>query len=69
MNRFLENYNKGFSLFKSQKWSNAMERFISANDILPEDGPTTGMIKRCRYYAENQPVETGMGFSITKKVN
>ena len=46
-----------------------MEHFISANDILPEDGPTTGMIKRCRYYAENQPVETGMGFSITKKVN
>lgn len=56
MYRFLENYNKGFSLYKNQKWSNALEHFTSANDILPEDGPTTVMIKRCLHYAENQPV-------------
>jgi PAS domain S-box-containing protein len=56
MKKFIGSYNKGFSLYKNKKWSNALEYFISANDILSGDGPTAVMIQRCHHYADNPPV-------------
>jgi PAS domain S-box-containing protein len=55
MNNFINNYNKGFSLYKNQKWSSALEYFSIANGYKPNDGPTSIMTKRCHHYVENPP--------------
>ena len=55
MNIFLDNYNKGFSLYKNHKWHRALEHLTIANDYKPNDGPTAIMIKRCHHYVENSP--------------
>ncbi len=56
MKLFLENYNKGFSFYKSQKWSEALKQFTLASDTLPQDGPTSVLIKRCQHYSGSPPL-------------
>ncbi|MBV9829927.1 MAG: GAF domain-containing protein [Alphaproteobacteria bacterium] len=57
-------YESGFDRYQRRDWSNAIEHFGQALEILPTDQPSQIFIDRCRFYADNPPPEDWNGVWI-----
>ena len=48
-------YTKGLTAYRAQRWDQAIDFFTKALEILPDDGPSRAMIRRCREYKVAPP--------------
>lgn len=44
---FCQNYHQGLTLYKSEKYTEALKSFLQADQLVTHDGPTQLFIKRC----------------------
>lgn len=59
---------EGLDLYRSSKWTEAMERFEQASSIAPGDGPSRVFIERCREFIEKPPPSSWDGvYEMTSK--
>ncbi len=64
----LEHYNRGLSLYKMKKFSDAIQEFEKALSIRPEDGPSKLYLDRCKNFLKNPPPEDWDGvYTMTTK--
>ncbi len=64
----LETFHRGLDLFEEKRWEEALELFTAVKDILPDDGPATTYISRCREYLKKPPKDSWDGvFNLTTK--
>ncbi|MDH5717883.1 MAG: tetratricopeptide repeat protein [Spirochaetia bacterium] len=61
-------YNEGLNLYKDRKWRDALQKFESAIQLIPDDGPSKLYIERCQLFIENPPPADWDGvFTMTTK--
>ena len=53
----LEAYSAGYDEYCRQHWPQAIAHFERALSLVPDDGPSTTMLERCRFYQEDPPPE------------
>ena len=64
----IEAYESGFKLYTERKWDEAIARFRSALEAVPDDGPSKVLIDRCEEYKATPPEDDWKGeFKLTKK--
>jgi len=55
MNLMLEEYYQGLEFFEKHQWKKAISFFEKALEIVPDDGPSSTYIDRCKHYMKNPP--------------
>jgi len=62
-------YLEGLELYRAQRWDAALERFMKALSIFPEDSPSKVFARRCQQYKVNPPGEgwDGVYVMLTKE--
>ena len=60
----VEFYGQGLEEYTRRNWTEAMAFFRKALELMPEDGPSLAMMKRCQAYMENPPGEDWDGSFI-----
>ena len=50
-------YEAGLSPYRERRWDEALELFRKCLLLLPDDGPSRLMERRCRTYRDNPPAE------------
>ncbi|MCX8028937.1 MAG: tetratricopeptide repeat protein [Brevinematales bacterium] len=53
--KLLAYYKKGLELYKSMKFSEALDYFKECLKIDPKDGPSKVYVERCNEYIQNPP--------------
>ena len=59
-------YKQGLILYKTCKFSEAMEYFSKVLSIDPKDGPSRIYLERCQEYIENPPPDDWNGVFVMK---
>lgn len=66
MKEVLVHYNQGLTLYKDQKFKEALDCFKKGLEIIPDDGPSLMYVKRCKEFIENPPPVDWDGVYIMK---
>jgi adenylate cyclase len=48
-------FEKGLAMYRQRYWSQAVEQFKKALELVPNDGPSLVFLDRCEEYSENPP--------------
>ncbi len=66
--KFLEDYEKAYTLFEQRQWKKAEALFASLKEKDDADGPVNVYLKRCRDFIQNPPASDWDGvFNMTQK--
>ncbi|WP_061239646.1 tetratricopeptide repeat protein [Leptospira interrogans] len=55
MKQTIQFYNEGLNLYKTRKFTEALEEFKKAIELTPDDGPSKKYIGRCQAFITNPP--------------
>ncbi|TGK31091.1 tetratricopeptide repeat protein [Leptospira gomenensis] len=55
MKQTIQFYNEGLNLYKTRKFTEALEKFKKAIEFTPDDGPSKKYIGRCQAFIETPP--------------
>ncbi|AAN50499.1 tetratricopeptide repeat protein [Leptospira interrogans] len=55
MKQTIQFYNEGLNLYKTRKFTEALEKFKKAIELTPDDGPSKKYIGRCQAFITNPP--------------
>ncbi|MFP5454301.1 MAG: adenylate/guanylate cyclase domain-containing protein, partial [Alphaproteobacteria bacterium] len=55
LGRMLEYYAQGLAAFRTMEWTDAEQAFLKALAAMPEDGPSTMYVERCRAFLKTPP--------------
>lgn len=64
---FMQNYQKGLSLYANGAFSLALSYFEKASEIMPGDKACLLMRERCEQFSENAPENWDGAISLTSK--
>jgi adenylate cyclase len=56
LGKMLEAYAEGIAAYRAREFKKGMEAFETALQAIPDDGPSTLYLERCRIYAERPPL-------------
>jgi adenylate cyclase len=59
--RVLDIFSDGLKRYRQRDWQSAQDRFASALQLAPQDGPSKVYLDRCRYYREHEPSDNWDG--------
>lgn len=61
-------YTKGLYAYRNQEWNRAIIQFNTALSLLPDDGPSQTMLKRCNNFKKTPPPKDWNGaYTMTSK--
>lgn len=64
----LKAFHEALELFESKKWADAEKKFAEVLKMLPEDGPATTFLGRCKEYRTKPPADSWDGvFNLVSK--
>ncbi len=66
-NTFLEDFRQGMDAYLARDWNRAIQYMDNALKTIPEDYPSTLIIRRCREFLENPPEKDWQGVIVLRE--